>query len=178
MPTNPERMAWGFGDASGIRVVDTPVGRLGALICWENMHPLARAALYAQGVELYVAPTYDHGPRWLASMCHIAREGGCWVLSCSSAFQAGDITGQIPELAGIFPDEDEWINPGDSCIISPGGREIARPLNKQIGIIYGDIDITRIAAAKRTLDISGHYSRPDLFKLDVRTENQSNKTAY
>ena len=79
MPTNPERMVWGFGDASGLKAVDTPAGRVGALICWENYMPLARCAMYAQGVDIYVAPTYDSGERWLASMQHIAREGGCWV---------------------------------------------------------------------------------------------------
>ena len=167
MPTNPERMAWGFGDASGMRVVPTAAGRVGSLICWENMHPLARASLYAQGVELYVAPTYDHGPRWLASMQHIAREGGCWVLSCSSAFQARDLLQAAPELAAVYPDPDAWVNPGDSCLVTPGGRIVGAPLHEAHGIVRGQVDLARIAAAKRTFDCAGHYARPDLFHLAV-----------
>ena len=80
MPTNPERMVWGFGDASGLKVVDTPVGRIGTLLCWENYMPLARYALYSQGIEIYIAPTYDSGDDWIASLQHIAREGCCWVV--------------------------------------------------------------------------------------------------
>jgi hypothetical protein len=91
MPTSPERMAWGFGDASGLKAVDTPCGRVGALLCWENYLPLARCAMYAQGVDIYVAPTYDSGERWIASMQHIAREGGCWVLGSCCAFRGRDI---------------------------------------------------------------------------------------
>ena len=99
MPTNPERMVWGFGDATGLKVVDTPCGRVGALICWESYMPLARCALYAQGVEIYVAPTYDSGARWLATMQHIAREGGCWVLGSGCAFQARDMPDALPGKA-------------------------------------------------------------------------------
>ncbi len=84
MPTNPERMVWGFGDASGLKVVETPAGRIGALPCWENYMPLARYALYSQGVEIYIAPTYDSGDGWLGSLQHIAREGRCWVLGCGN----------------------------------------------------------------------------------------------
>jgi hypothetical protein len=85
MPTNPERMVHGPGDASGLRAVDTPVGRVGALICWENYMPLARYALYAEGVEIYVAPTYDSGDGWISTMRHIALEGRCWVLGSGSS---------------------------------------------------------------------------------------------
>ena len=85
MPTNPERMVWGFGDASGLKVLDTPCGRIGTLICWENYMPLARCAMYAQGVEIYIAPTYDSGDRWIATLQHIAREGGCWVVGSGAA---------------------------------------------------------------------------------------------
>ena len=80
MPTNPERMVWGMGDASGLKVTDTAVGRIGSLICWESYMPLARYALYAQGLEIYIAPTYDSGEGWIGTMQHIAREGRCWVL--------------------------------------------------------------------------------------------------
>jgi nitrilase len=109
MPTNPERMVWGFGDASGLRVVDTPVGRIGALICWENYMPLARCALYAQGVDIYIAPTYDSGDRWLASLQHIAREGGCWVIGSGCVLRAKDIPDDLPGKDTIYPNAEEWF---------------------------------------------------------------------
>jgi nitrilase len=87
MPTNPERMVWGQGDATGLRPVDSACGRIGALICWENYMPLARYALYAQGIDVYIAPTYDSGDRWIATLQHIAREAGCWVVGSGVAFR-------------------------------------------------------------------------------------------
>ena len=114
MPTNPERMVWGMGDASGLRVVETAHGRLSVLICWENYMPLARYALYAQGVEIYVAPTYDDGEPWISTLRHIAREGGCWILGSGFALRGFDIPESFPGKAQLYPDGDEWINPGDS----------------------------------------------------------------
>jgi nitrilase len=170
MPTNPERMAWGFGDASGLKVVDTPCGRVGALICWENYMPLARCALYAQGIEVYVAPTYDSGDRCLATMQHIAREGGCWVLGSGCAFQGRDIAATLPDKAKpLYPDADEWIHPGDSVVVAPGGKIVAGPLHEACGILYADIDLARVGMAQRSLDVTGHYARPDLFQLHVNT---------
>jgi nitrilase len=167
MPTNPERMVWGQGDASGLKVVDTPVGRLGTLICWESYMPLARYALYAQGIELYVTPTYDTGDRCVATMQHIAREGGCWVVSCGTAFQARDIPDSLPGKNELYPNTDEWINQGDSVVVAPGGKIIAGPLHEERGVLYADVDLERIGMARRSLDVVGHYSRPDLFKLQV-----------
>jgi len=167
MPTNPERMVWGMGDASGLRVVETAHGRLSALICWENYMPLARYALYAQGVEIYVAPTYDDGEPWISTLRHIAREGGCWILSSGFALRGFDIPESFPGKAQLYPDGDEWINPGDSVVIAPGGKIVAGPLHKEHAILYADVDLGRIAAARRTLDTTGHYARPDIFQLNV-----------
>ena len=169
MPTNPERMVWGFGDASGLRVVETPVGRIGTLICWENYMPLARCALYAQGVDIYIAPTYDTGERWIATMQHIAREGGCWVLGSGCAFQARHNPDAVPGKAELYTDAGEWVNAGDSVVVAPGGRIMAGPLHEDLGILYADIDLEQVGAARRTLDTVGHYSRPDLFQLHVNT---------
>ena len=169
MPTNPERMVWGFGDASGLKAVDTPVGRVGALICWENYMPLARCAMYAQGVDIYVAPTYDSGERWVASMRHIAREGGCWVLGSCSAFQARDLPDTLPGKAAMYPSPDEWVNGGDSVVVAPGGKIAAGPLHEAHGTVMADIDLGAAATARRTLDVVGHYARPDLFQLHVNT---------
>lgn len=130
MPTNPERMVWGMGDASGLKVVDTPAGRLGSLICWENYMPLARYALYAQGIDIYVAPTWDTGESWLATMRHIAKEAGCWVIGTSTAMQGSDVPESIPELRKLF-DANEWINDGDAVVIKPFGAIAAGPMHRE-----------------------------------------------
>ncbi|WP_415768373.1 carbon-nitrogen hydrolase family protein [Pseudomonas sp. LB3P38] len=168
MPTNPERMVHGFGDASGLRTIDTPVGRLGTLICWENYMPLARYSLYAQGVEIYVAPTYDTGEGWISTMRHIALEGRCWVLGSGTVLRGSDIPDDFPARAQLFPDPDEWINDGDSVVVSPQGRIVAGPLHREAGILYADIDVALVAPARRALDVTGHYARPDIFELQVR----------
>jgi nitrilase len=167
MPTNPERMVWGFGDATGLKAVDTPCGRVGALICWENYMPLARCAMYASGVEVYVAPTYDTGAVCTATMQHIAREGGCWVLGAGCAFQARDIPDTVPGKAMLYPEPDAWINAGDSVVVAPGGKIVAGPLHETLGILYAEIDLERVGMARRSLDVVGHYARPDLFQLQV-----------
>ncbi|GGJ42216.1 nitrilase-related carbon-nitrogen hydrolase [Neoroseomonas lacus] len=102
IPTNPERMVWGFGDGSGLNVVNTAVGRVGALICWENYMPLARYAFYAQSIDIYVAPSWDSGGTWLATMQHIAREGGCWVVGCATALEASVIPDDVPYRDALF----------------------------------------------------------------------------
>ncbi|MFC1550841.1 carbon-nitrogen hydrolase family protein [Candidatus Neomarinimicrobiota bacterium] len=173
MPTNPERMVWGFGDASGLKVIDTPVGKLGTLICWESFMPLARYALYGQGVEIYIAPTYDSGDGWVGTMQHIAREGRCWVVGSGTALKATDIPDDFPGKDVIYPKPDEWINTGDSVVVAPGGEIVAGPLRKEQEILYAEIDTKLVGIAKRTLDIVGHYSRPDIFELQVNTKSQS-----
>ena len=173
MPTNPERMVWGFGDASGLKAVATPAGRIGALICWENYMPLARYALYSQGVEIYIAPTYDSGDDWLESLRHIAREGRCWVIGSGNLLRVSDIPDDFPQKSTLYPNADEWVNAGDSVVIAPGGKLVAGPLREQEGIIFYDIDLDLVRSAKRALDVAGHYSRPDIFKLHVNNEAQS-----
>jgi nitrilase len=173
MPTNPERMVWGFGDASGLRVVDTPAGRVGGLICWENFMPLARYALYGQGIEILVAPTNDSGDGWLGSLQHIAREARCWVLGAGNVLRVSDLPADFPDRERLYPDAEEWMNPGDSVVIAPGGEIVAGPMRKEIGLLEADIDITRVAAARRAFDVAGHYSRPDIFTLEVDARPQS-----
>ncbi len=173
MPTNPERMVWGLGDGSGLKVVETPCGRLGTLICWESYMPLARYALYGQGIEIYVAPTYDSGEDWLGTLQHIAREGRCWVLGSGTLLRGSDIPADLPGRSVLYPDADEWVNPGDSVVIAPGGGIVAGPLHREEAILFAEIDRGRVGAARRALDVVGHYARPDIFRLHVDTQPQT-----
>jgi nitrilase len=170
MPTHAERMVWGFGDGTGLKVVDTPCGRIGSLICWENYMPQARLALYAQGIQIYIAPTFDDGDIWIASMQHIAREGRCWVIGSGCAMHARDIPDTFPDKDIHFPDPEEWINPGDSVIVAPGGAIVAGPLREKQEMLYADLDLDRVATSRKALDVAGHYSRPDLFQLHVNNQ--------
>ncbi len=172
MPTNPERMVWGFGDGTGLNVIDTPVGKVGTLLCWENYMPLARYALYGQGIQLYVAPTYDCGDDWIGTMQHIAREGCCWVISCGVALTRSDIPSDFPEKSTIYPDSEDWINAGDSAVIAPGGKIVAGPMREAKGILFAEVDPNSTVSAKRALDVAGHYSRPDIFSLSVNRQAQ------
>lgn len=172
MPTSPERMVWGFGDASGLNVVDTAVGRIGTLICWENYMPLARYALYAQNIDIYVAPTWDSGPTWLATMQHIAREGGCWTIGCATALEASDIPAGIPYRDELFPDAGEWINSGDAVVYKPFGGVAAGPMHREKGLLIAEIEVQAARASRRKFDVSGHYARPDVFKLTVNRTKQ------
>ena len=166
MPTNPERMVWGMGDASGLRVVDTPVGRVGCLLCWELYMPLARFALYAQNLEVLIVPTWDCGEGWQASLRHVAREAGCWVVSLATALHARDIPGDFPQRARLFG-ADEWICDGGAVVVEPFGGPIAGPLHQKQEVLYAEIDPARAPHARRSFDVAGHYARPDIFQLSV-----------
>lgn len=166
MPTNPERMVWGMGDATGLRVVDTPAGRLGTLICWESYMPLARYALYAQNLEIFINPTWDNGEAYHVTLRHIAREAGCWVIGTATALQGCDLSEDFPERDRLYK-PDEWINDGDAVVVNPKGEIIAGPLHREKGILYAEIDVEEARRARRSLDVCGHYSRPDIFSLSV-----------
>lgn len=165
VPTGGERLVWAQGDASGLRVHDTSIGRVGGLICWENYMPLARFALYAAGVQIYVAPTWDHGDGWLATLRHIAREGRTFVVGCSMAIRRSD----MGEVADLY-DAREWVNPGGTAIIDPKGNVIAGPVNEREEIVYAAVDLDAARGAKWDLDTAGHYARPDIFELTIDRE--------
>jgi len=167
VPTNAERMVWAPGDASGLHVVDSPLGRIGGLICWENYMPLARFTLYAQGVDIWIAPTWDEGDAWIATMRHIAREGSCWVIGAGCAMRASDIPSGFPDRDRLFPDPEEWLNRGDSVIVAPSGEIVAGPLREAYGIVTAEIYPAVTRAAHYELDAAGHYNRPDVFSLRV-----------
>lgn len=159
-PTGTERLIWGEGDGRDLQVLDTPLGRMGGLICWENYMPLARMALYQQNVQLYLAPTADQRETWQGSMQHIACEGRCFVLSCNQ-FVKKDM---YPEtFQADLATAPEVMCRGGSVIISPLGEVIAGPLWDQEGILYADLDRLACARAKLDFDVVGHYARPDVF---------------
>lgn len=131
--------------------------------------PLARYAIYAQGPDIYVAPTWDQGENWINTMRHIATEGRMWVVGNGTAIQGRDVPADFPGRAQLFPDEGEWLNSGDSLVVAPSGEVVAGPLHATHGILYADCEVAS-AAARRTLDVTGHYSRPDIFNLEVIRE--------
>ncbi len=173
MPTNAERTVWGFGDGRGLNVVDTAVGRVGVLLCWENYMPLARAALYAQNVEIYCAPTGDPRENWLASMQHIGREASAFVVGVAPALHDSDIPSDLPSRESISPTKDEWLLPGNGIICSPLGEVIAGPMRNESGFLKADIDLEDVYSARRSFDVVGHYSRPDIFNLEVNRSSKS-----
>lgn len=170
-PTAAERLIWGEGDGSTLTVLDTPHGRIGGLICWENYMPLARAALYDKGVDLYLAPTADSRETWQATLKHIACEGRCFVLGCNQyvtkAMYPADLPG-VEELAS----QPEIMCRGGSAIVSPLGEVIAGPLWDQEGMLIADLDLREVARARFDFDATGHYSRPDVFHLSVNEASQ------
>lgn len=166
MPTNPKRMVWGFGDGRGLNVVDTAVGRVGCLLCWENFMPLARTALYAQNVEIFCAPTADPSANWNATMQHIGREGSCFVIGVASTLEADDIPDDLPPHKPNKRAEG-WLVTGNGIICGPLGDILAGPMREQKGFLTSDVDLNQICQARRSFDVVGHYSRPDIFQLSV-----------
>ena len=166
IPTGGERLIWAQGDGSTFEAYDTSVGKLGGLICWENFMPLARNGMYELGTQILAAPTWDKSPNWLGSMQHIAREGGLFVISVCMALKMDDIPDEL-EFKKLYPEGREWINTGNSCIIGPNGKFLAGPLDAEEGILYADIDLQEIIAAKRMFDVAGHYARPDVFNFSI-----------
>ncbi len=167
-PTAAERLVWGEGDGSTLPVVETPFGRVGGLICWENYMPLARTAMYAKGVELYLAPTADARNAWQATIQHIALEGRCFVLSCNQYVTKSMYPLDLgPEALTDLEQQPEEMCRGGSAIISPLGEYLAGPLYGSEGILYADLDLDAIAGAKFDFDPIGHYARPDVFTLTV-----------
>jgi nitrilase len=165
MPTGAERLVWGFGDGSTMPVFDTPLGKIGALICWENYLPLMRAAMYAKGIEIYCAPTADARDSWFASMRHIAVEGRCFVLSCNQFNRRRDFPADYDSAFGDDP--DAVLSRGGSCIVDPFGNFLAGPHTEGEAILIAEIDRAQIIRGKYDLDVVGHYARPDIFQLQV-----------
>jgi nitrilase len=170
-PTAAERLIWGEGDGSTLTVVDSEYGRIGGLICWENYMPLARMAMYAKGVDLYLAPTADSRDTWQATLRHIACEGRCFVLGCNQFVTKSMYPTNLPGIEEMSS-QPEVICRGGSAIVSPLGELLAGPLFDAEGILYAGLDLGDIARSKFDFDVTGHYARPDVFQLKVNESPQ------
>jgi nitrilase len=171
MPTALERLVWGFGDGSTIEAVDTPYGKLGAVICWENYMPALRMAMYQQRVAIYCAPTADDRDTWKSTMQHIALEGRCFVLSACqhlrrSQFPADKMNNRLPEAP------ETVLMRGGSMIIDPLGKMLAGPVFNEDALLTAELDLSVIPMAQMDFDPVGHYARPDVFSLHVNTAAQ------
>jgi nitrilase len=166
MPTGGERLVWGMGDGSTLEVYDTPYGRVGGLICWENYMPLARAAMYAKGIDVWLAPTWAQGDRWVATLRHIALEGRQFVIGVGSLIRGSDLPDDLPGRK-LWGGEEDWLNHGYSTIVAPDGEILAGPLIEEEGILTAEVDASAARASRHEFDAVGHYSRPDVFRLLV-----------
>src|SRR5262245_318596 len=165
MPTALERMIWGFGDGSTLTVVDSPYGRIGSVICWENYMPMLRMAMYSKNVALYCAPTADDRDTWLPSMRHIALEGRCFVLTACQFIRKNEFPETVRVSLGDSP--NAVLMRGGSAIINPLGNVLAGPDFEGETILTATLDLDDIGRGKFDFDVTGHYSRPDVFKLIV-----------
>ncbi len=165
VPTNHERLVWGQGDGGGLRAIETPLGRLGGLICWENYMPLARFSLYESGVEIYLGPTADDADTWQATLVHIARESRAFVVAPAHFQRASSYPEDFP-LRELIEGMDV-IGHGGSAILAPDGSYLAGPLYDEEGILYAELDPARLLEERQRFDPAGHYHRPDILHLEV-----------
>lgn len=169
MPTGAERLVWGAGDGSTLLVLDTPFGRLGGLTCWEHYMPLARYAMYAQGVDILLAPTWDRGDVWTCTLRHVAKEGRVYVVGVAPVLRGSDVPADVPGRDQLYRGEDDWMCPGHSAIVDPAGQLLAGPLVETEGILYAELDAAVARSSRHEFDPVGHYARPDVFRLTVDT---------
>jgi nitrilase len=167
MPTGGERLVWGMGDGSGLEVFETPFGRLGGLTCWENYMPLARAALYGMGIDIYLAPTWDNSDVWVPTLRHIAKEGRVYVVGVTSCIRGSDVPADLPGRDEMYGGDDDWLSRGNTTIVAPDGEILAGPLVEEEGILYAELDAHAARMSRQHFDVGGHYGRPDVFHLAV-----------
>ena len=171
-PTGTERIIWAEGDASSLVTFDTPVGRLGGLICWENYMPLARISMYRKGVQLYIAPTADARTEWISTLQHIALEGRCFVLGCNQYFTRS----MYPEnYLPLLQEDAKVMCRGGSVIVSPLGKVIQGPLWDEAGALVASLDLDEVTQSKLDFDPNGHYTRDDLFGYDAEGQPETLK---
>lgn len=172
-PTGTERLIWAEAAGESLVSFQTPIGKLGGLICWENYMPLARMSMYQKGVEIYIAPTADSRSEWTSTMQHIALEGRCFVLGCNQYYTKS----MYPEkYAHSVKEESQNLCPGGSIIVSPLGQIIAGPLFDTAGVLVAELDLEDVAKSKLDFDVIGHYARNDIFELKVNNQPEMKKS--
>jgi len=167
VPTYTERMVWGPGDGAGLRAVDTPAGRVGGLVCWEHWMPLARQALHESGELVHVAVwPWAHEMHQVASRQY-AFEGRCFVLAAGALLRGRDLPPELEAAPDRRADPDGWVLRGGSAIIGPDGRYVTEPVYDRPALVVATVDPGRVLEERMTLDVAGHYHRPDVFAFDV-----------
>ena len=168
MPTGGERTVWGQADTATLPVLDTTFGRVGGLLCWENLMPLARAAMYERGIDIYLAPTWDNSDAWICTLRHIAREGRVFVIGTNTCLHARDVPRSLPGADLLYTDADtDWASRGNTVIIGPDGTVVAGPMVEQSGMLIAELDLAALTSERRQFDPVGHYARRDIFHLTV-----------
>lgn len=172
-PTGTERIIWGEGDGSTLPVFDTPYGKMGSLICWENYMPLARMAMYSKGISIYIAPTADAREVWQSTIRHIALEGRCFVLSCNQYVEKRMYPTDLACYEELKSEPDVMCR-GGSAIIDPLGQYIVEPVYDREEIIIADLNLDLIIKSRLDFDVNAHYARPDIFQLQVNEQKKEN----
>jgi nitrilase len=167
VPTHAERIVWGRGDGSTLHVFETPLGRLGGLICWEHWMPLTRFAMHAKGEQIHVAAWPDADEVHHLASRHYAFEGRCYVVCVGSYTTAADLPEDFELADAMGVADDDVVLTGGSGIVGPDGRWLAGPVDGREGIVYAELDMARIGEEQQALDAAGHYNRPDVFSLTV-----------
>ena len=164
-PTGAERVVWGDADRGFFPVAETPWGPMGSLICWESYMPLARVALYEKGVTLYLSPNTNDNEEWQATIRHIAIEGHCYFINCDMVFDRSQYPADLnaqEEIARL----PETVCRGGSCVVDPYGHYVTEPVWDREALIYADLDMNAVPASRMEFDACGHYSRPDVLRLE------------
>ena len=168
MPTGGERTVWGQAHTAMLPVLDTDFGRVGGLLCWENLMPLARAAMYQQGIDIYLAPTWDNSDAWISTLRHIAREGRVFVIGTNTCLHARDVPRSLPGAELLYSDDDDdWASRGNTVIVGPDGTVLAGPITERAGILVMELDLAALTTQRRQFDPVGHYARADIFHLSI-----------
>ncbi len=172
VPTGAERLVWANGQGPMLTVVDIHGVRVGALICWENYMPLARTAMYQQGIDVLLSPTWDNSDEWISTLRHTAKEGQVFVVGVTAFLRGSDIPRDLPGADELYGDEDDLLSRGNTAIVAPGGELITGPLTGQAGTLTADLDLGLVATGRRKFDPLGHYSRPDILSLTINHKEQ------
>jgi nitrilase len=165
VPTGAERLVWGHGQDHVLTTVDMDGVRVGALICWENYMPLARLAMYEQGIDVLLAPTWDNSDEWVPTLRHIAKEGQIFVVGITAFLRGSDVPRDLSDADDLYGGADDLMSRGNTTIVAPGGEVLAGPLVGEAGVVSCTLDLARIAAGRRMFDPVGHYARPDVLSF-------------